>query len=197
MTLLQGPTAQQATIIAATVGAVAGLVGGLIAAIAQRRLESAKWPRGREDALASDLRTTISGLITNIASGLHSICWLTWDLDHRPGPLQPERIATYDADMHGLLPRLLGGVAAVATIDKETAVELRVFVENIIEIDYKIGVATLAIHDDPEGARAQLREQFSRAAALERELLSNLMEISTQAVERRAARLLKTGHASG
>jgi hypothetical protein len=188
--LLQTLTAPQATVTAAVVGAIAGVTGGVVTTMAQRRLEAAKWPRGREDALAADLRTSVAALITHITAALHAICWLTWDLDYRPELLTRERLTAYDGDMHGLLPKLFGGLAAVAVVDGDTANELRDFVEKIVDIDYRIGVAALTLPAAPKEAHDALQEQYRRAAALEHEFPRQIVEISTRAVRRREAHLL-------
>src|SRR5688572_11831115 len=103
-----------AAVIGASIGATAALLGGVLNAWLQLRLERTRWPKLREDAIAAQYRDAVRVTATTIASALHSMCWLTWAARERAVTITQTKIDAYDAEMHQLLPQITGSLAAIA-----------------------------------------------------------------------------------
>ena len=185
--MIDAPTA---TILGALVGAASGITGGLITVWLQLRLERAKWPKAREDALVQDLREAIQQLTVRMASALHSMCWLTWIAEERVTRVTAERIKSYDDDLHKLLPEIMGFLSTVAALDKDAYTRLSPIADKIYEVDYEIGKASLLFEESPaEGGKA-LVKCYRMASALERQLPKRIADIVSERVEQRAKLLV-------
>lgn len=178
-----------ATIIGASVGALAAIAGGVITAWLQLRLERGRWPRAREEALAQDLRKAIQDLTTRMAAALHSMCWLTWSADVRPERITRAQIDQYDAELHKLLPEIIGGLTAVAALDPPAFLKLSPLGEEIYALDYDVGQACLTLDIEPADAARKLAVLAAKAGKLEQRLPKAVAGVVGQRIEERAAAL--------
>lgn len=136
-------------ILIAVIGATAGILGSMLTARRQARLEMDKWSRGVSDAFRSEIRSTVKDFATNTASAIHSMCWLCWLARYGPEKLSLERVNQYDNEMHALFPRITGLHATIAGMDYDVYGRLKPLVLEIVELDASIGIAGLRACYEP------------------------------------------------
>ena len=127
--------------IAGLVGVVIGggltLLKSLVDARSQKQLERAKAEWTRENAVATELRSHISAVCKDILSFQHSMEWLCSATDG-DGELTPAVIENYHAEIHTAIPKLLGALATVASIDEAAYAQCSAMAEEVFELDTKI-----------------------------------------------------------
>jgi len=187
--VIDAPTA---TLLGALVGAASGITGGLITVWLQLRLERAKWPKAREDALVQDLREAIQQLTVRMAAALHSMCWLTWIAEERVSRITVERIKSYDDELHKLLPEIMGFLSMVAALDKDAYTRLSPIADKIYEVDYEIGQASLLFEESPSEGGIALARCYRKASFVERQLPKQIADIVSDRIEQRAKRISTT-----
>ena len=141
------------TVLTAVATIAAGGATGLLGGYLQSRAALMNWRRARSDAvhkLAADL---IKDVATSIASAGHSACWLTWKAQAAPSAVTDADIQRYDDEMHELLPKILGGQAALSTLCRDAGERVKEAADLISVEDAKIGEACIAFK---QGATAQL-----------------------------------------
>ena len=120
-----------------------GATGWLTARIkAKHDLES--WERSRRAMVSESAVALLRETVTAIAAAGHAGCWLTWKASCDPGSLTADDVKHYDETMHDLLPKILGGQAAIGTFCPEAAEKVMGAVEAISARDVEIGRACIA-----------------------------------------------------
>jgi len=120
-----------------------GATGWLTARMkAKHDLES--WERSRRAMVNESAVALLRDTVTSIAAAGHAACWLTWKASFDPKSLTPVDIKHYDDAMHDLLPKILGGQAAIGTFCPEAAEKVMGAVEAISARDVEIGHACIA-----------------------------------------------------
>ena len=82
-----------------------------------------------------------------MAAAGHSACWLTWKAEYDPKGLTQADVARYDTEMHELLPRIMGGAAALATLCPDAAKSVQSAVQMIAAMDAQIGAACVRFRE--------------------------------------------------
>jgi hypothetical protein len=121
----------------------------------QRKLEREKLREGRKDALLRELGTCFRTVAVDFSSAAHSMCWLTWQADH--GNMTQKMIDDYNAEIHAILPKLIGGKIMIGALDPELGDQLDLFVDLTHEVDEKIGIACLTYAKDNAAGLEQLK----------------------------------------
>jgi hypothetical protein len=121
----------------------------------QRKLEREKLREGRQDALSRELGKHFQAVATDFSALAHSMCWLTWQADH--GNMTQHMIDDYHAEIHAVLPKLIGGKIMVGALDPELGYQLDLFIDLAREVDEKIGIACLAYATDNAAGHEQLK----------------------------------------
>lgn len=170
-------TAPIATLIGAIVALSGGIAIGLLTVWHQRSLERDKAGNARADALARELAGAVQQLVINIASALHSMCWLTWLAAARPDQLTQSKIDKYDDEQHETLPRILAYLATTAALDMKLHDELRKTVDEVFDLDSEIGRAGLNFRDDAAGTARTLATYYEKMRDLERNLPRSLGDV--------------------
>lgn len=109
-----------------------GIMGALSAQFQARR-ELEIWERSRHSMVTETAAALLRDTVTSIAAAGHAACWLTWKAEHDPESLAIEDIQRYDETMRDLLPKILGGQAAIGTLCPETARKVMEAVDIISE----------------------------------------------------------------
>lgn len=171
-----------ATIIAATVGGVVALLASRLNLQGELR----KWPRVREDAIASSLRQAIENYATTLASAAHSMCWLTWGATQGQAYLGATRVASYNDEIHAVLPRIAGSLASIAALDGRAYEDLAPVAEELYELDAKVGEAAFRFVQEPEVSVVELAQLHNRVASFERSVPRRIAGIVSRTLETRA-----------
>jgi len=178
-----------ATLLGAVVGGLAAFAGSAWAQRKQERLDAARWRRGREDYVSREIVRVFQELSVEIASALHGMLWLLWLADEKPDALTEERIRAYDVHINGILPKIIGAHAVLASLDPVLAEDLSAFKKEIMNLDWRVSRACL----DLESRRAQvveeLQELFTYAGGIERGLSGSLSALLAERLRQRARNL--------
>jgi hypothetical protein len=159
-------------LIGAISGAIIALAGSLLTLRGQRKTERVKLSAGRGDMLYKELLSRVQQLASDIGAAAHSMAWLTWVANE--GRASKQMLDEYNKEMHSVLPKLVGGQAAVASLDREIAVVTQELREQAYKLDAQIGQAGLNFESDPAGTNAALQQLYPAAVALERAISESL-----------------------
>jgi hypothetical protein len=121
----------------------------------QRKLEREKLREERKDALSRELGTHFQAVAVDFSALAHSMCWLTWQAGQ--GNVSQAMIDDYNAEIHAILPKVVGGKIMVGALDPELGYQLDTFVDLAREVDEKIGIACLAYAKDNAAGLEQLK----------------------------------------
>jgi hypothetical protein len=157
-------------VVVAILGVISSALVAWFVARASWRLELQKWRRTRDDAHTSDLRAGLQQLILTISSAAHSMCWLTWLADADASKLTKERVIQYDAEMHKVLPQLLGSHALVASLRPQTYRRFKDLIDEIFDVDRAIGNACLKFVPGVPATAEELKALHARATKIEDKL---------------------------
>jgi hypothetical protein len=155
-----------ASLLGALIGGLAGIAGGWFSGANQARLEREKWLRARSDEFAKELRTAVRELTTELADACHAMDWLCWLAKYGPDRLTSERIDHYDDTMHRLFPGLFGLHAVIAGMDQEVHRKLLPLVDGVVDLDARVGQASLRFVPGSPDSAAPLAELHSDSLAL-------------------------------
>ena len=121
----------------------------------QRRLEREKLREERKDALLGELGECFQRVAIDLGAAAHSMCWLTWQATH--GNVSQKLIDDYNAEIHAVLPRLVGGKIMIWSLDPGLGDRLDLFVDLAHEVDEKIGIACATYAKDNAAGLEQLK----------------------------------------
>ena len=152
--------APTAAVIGAGIGASVTLISTLLttflAGWRQERTERQKHLWAVEDAKSAKLDDALTQMTIKLATALHSMCWVTWLAAEGPARFTEERADGYDREMHLLLPEISSWSSIIAALDIEAFRKIRALVNEVYELDVRIGTACLKLKDAREGALNQL-----------------------------------------
>ena len=106
----------------------------------------------RLDALLKEINLKVSQLAADLTAASHSMAWLTWAANHEI--LTKEKVESYDAEMHVILPKVLGDVVAVAALDEELEEIADDIARELYQLDAELGDACILFAKDSASARA-------------------------------------------
>jgi len=150
-------------LLAAFIGASAGLLAGFFAGRRASRLEYEK-----------ESRQAVTQVARGIGAATHTLAWLTWRAKYQPEHLTVEHVDSFDNDMHSLYPELTGSLALVAALNRPAYLRLQKIVDEVYSLDDKVAQATSLVRDGAEKAAASLAMLYEPASALERQLMDRL-----------------------
>jgi hypothetical protein len=117
-----------------------------------RELEESKVRAARADLLIKEVNLKVSQLAADLGAASHSMAWLTWAANH--GTLTEKRIESYDEEMHLVLPKVLGGIVAVASLDERLGKVANGIAKDLYNLDEKLGRICVLFSGDPAAAAA-------------------------------------------
>jgi hypothetical protein len=118
-----------------------GLAGGALAGFYSARAALRSWERSRHDMAAKQAVDLIQAVCTDLAGLMHAALWLTWKSRFEPNSFTEQDIEKYEVHSQEKMPRLMGSFAALAAVDAVTARSVRPFLDDIMELDGKVGLA--------------------------------------------------------
>jgi hypothetical protein len=104
-----------------------------------------------------------------------SMCALTWQASQ--DNVTQAMIDDYHAEVHAMLPKVIGGKIMVAALDPDLGYQLDVFVDLAREVDEKIGVACLAYAKDNAAGIEQLKSLKTPARDFDEIVYRRLSEL--------------------
>jgi gas vesicle protein len=145
----------------ATAGLIGVGVGGTISAITaivtsqlttrnQLRLEKEKAEIARHDTLLKELRSSIAEVARDMLSAYHSMEWVSWYATKGSDLINDELISQYHKEIHNIIPRMLGSLAVVASIDRQAYEELTVLAHKLQQIEDRIAEAFIEYKRSPK-----------------------------------------------
>lgn len=155
-----------AGLVGTAIGAVAGIMGSALTARHQRQLERERMRSARMDELIKAERQALLELTQLLATGTQAIAWLAWAATAQSAELLREEIASYDARMRELLPKLLGSEAAAASLSDEAFERIDPLVRELISLDTEVGTAAAGFEANADEATRSLAGAKHRAVEL-------------------------------
>jgi gas vesicle protein len=137
-------------LIGGFVGAVAGLLGALIAGWQQRLAEAQRWRQGRADEIWKEERQSLLELTTLIATASQAMAWLAWSASTKPQEAVKEEAEIYDSRMRELLPKIFSAQAAASGLSDTTYKTIQELVNRLIELDTSLGTKCVELDSDPK-----------------------------------------------
>jgi hypothetical protein len=163
-------------------GLVGAVIGGGISIITiffsqrgQRKSERERLREGRKDALLGELGTCFQRVAIDLGAAAHSMCWLTWQAAH--GNMSQKMIDDYNAEIHAVMPRLIGGKIRIWALDPGLGDQLDLFVDLAHEVDEKIGIACATYAKDNAAGIEQLKALNVTARDLDEIIYKKLGEL--------------------
>jgi len=153
---------------------VGGGVTGYITARIKARDALEEWKRSRHAMVRESAVTLLKETVTDIAGAGHANCWLTWKAECDPKSLELEDVESYDQTMHALMPKILGGQAAIATFCPKTASEVLCAIEGIRIEAEEVDRACIAYRAGDPAPLAARHKAANEAYAKARELCEGL-----------------------
>jgi hypothetical protein len=146
-----------AGLLGTAIGAVAGIVGSLIASGHQVRIERERVAAARRDELTRAARQSLLDLVQLVATGTQAIAWVTWAVGSQPREQSLAEARRYEETMRALLPRLVAAQVAVASLsDVATYQRLDPIVRGLVHLDVRVGTALVGHEQGSAGAVAEL-----------------------------------------
>lgn len=131
------------TLAGTLVGGLIGFLGTYFTQRTQTKIERQRIREARLGQVALDL-----------AAVAHSTCWLTWSASRNY--VNDKLINDYNAEIHQILPRIIGSHIALASADRYLGQLTRKLVLDAHEVDEKIGEACIAYETNRANGIAQL-----------------------------------------
>jgi len=162
-------------LLGAAVGALISIVTAYLTQRAQRKLEREKLRGARQGAMLRELGRCFQAMATDFGSAAHSMCWLTWQASH--GNMTQEMIDEYNAEIHEILPKLVGGKIMIWALDPKLGDQLDEYIQLAYEVDEKIGIACLTFEKDNAAGLAELKALNTLAEDFDEIIYRKLGEI--------------------
>ncbi len=151
---------------AAAIGATTGLLGALITARHQLKLNALKFIEERRSEDEKQKRLAVADLARALSRAIQAMSWFTWQAQHRPERVTPAQVDQYDAEMKVLLPDVMSAVSIVAALTERTFRAFDPLVTKAFELDGAIGVATSDVRGDPQRTAANIAPLLTSVNAL-------------------------------
>lgn len=163
-----------AGLIGAALGATTVFLSSYLAFRYQLRLEEKKSKIARHDALLKELRNYIAEVQREMFSALHSMAWVAWhgwkEQALGLGLINDEVTSQYHKEVHMIVPRLLGDLAVLASMDERVHSRLAEQWHELQKTEDKIADALVRYKKSPEESLDALIECHSRIMGLYKSL---------------------------
>ncbi|HEY1363275.1 MAG TPA: hypothetical protein VGF60_13625 [Xanthobacteraceae bacterium] len=179
----------------------AGLGGGISVATTyliqrgQRRLQREQLREARKAALLKELGIRFQAIATDFSAAAHSMCWLTWQAAH--GGVSQKMLDDYHAEMHAILPRLIGGKIMISALDPAVGDQLELFVDLAHEVEEEIAAACATYANDEAAGREQLKALNLKARDLDEIIYRKLADVGSGKSHTRLMRWMTRKWAAG
>ncbi len=168
-------------LIGAAIGAIAGVLGGLFAIRAERKLEYQKWVRGREDDVRRDVRLAVAEVANKLAALAHAVMWFTYKTVATKQEPSPSILETFDKEVHELTSNLVGAQIRLAELDSSLYKQITPFVSDAINLTERVFEGTSLMRENTDHGIQALSECNQAALKFIKTLpqqIANLIGIS-------------------
>ncbi|MDN8616597.1 hypothetical protein [Variovorax ginsengisoli] len=145
-----------AVVLGVAVGALAGIVGGALAAWRQSKLALEKWSRSREDQHRRDTREAVATVARTLASTAHSMMWATFKV-LTSGKASREALASFEVEFHGEVATLVGAQMQLAALDHALYARVTPYIGQVIALGGNTYAALRASMEKDLDAEDRLR----------------------------------------
>jgi len=160
-----------AGLLGASIGAIAGILGGFIAGWQQRKVEVLRWKQERADELRKEERPSLLELTSLLAEGSQAMAWLCWAATAKSAEAVKADAHEYDARMRALMPRLFSAQAAASGLSEEAFSQIDPLVQRLLSLDTKLGNASVRLDIEPDEALQELKGFVGPAYQLTRDVV--------------------------
>jgi hypothetical protein len=174
-------SATSAALLGALIGAVAALVTAVLTNLGALRNERIRQEAAKRADYVQALRAQVGVAFTELFVLQHALNWVTWFAKHDPDALDDRMIASYDADTHRALPRILGAMAMVAALNLRVWRELWPVMQRVYDLEGLVAIELRQVSADRNAAIRALQEYLPKAYQLEKDLppqLARIMEMA-------------------
>lgn len=154
--------------LVALAGPTVALVAALIAAAVALRNESRKRSQERHLAELTTVRTQAADTFKQMFVLQHEVNWLTWHARFNADAVDTRMLDGYEAAVHACIPRLLGSLSVLASLDLELYAELDDVARPLFALEAKAAFQAARCRDDDQRdlALAALAAMFADATGL-------------------------------
>jgi hypothetical protein len=164
-------------LIGAALGGLISIVTTFLNQRAHRKREKEKLREARKDALLKELGARFQAVAMDFSAAAHSMCSLTWHAAQ--GNMTQTLIDDYNAEMHAILPKLIGGKIMVSALDTELGQQLDMYVDLAHEVDERIGIACLAYAKDNADGLERLKALHVTATDFDEIIYKNMGKVGS------------------
>lgn len=129
--------ATNATVIASLTSASAFLAA-IIAACVALWNENRKRRQERILARVASVRSCSAEVFKEIFNLQHEVEWLTWHAANNPQRVTGQMIDSYEAAVHETIPRLLGSLSVLASLDVNAYKKLNTIVDDVFTLEGQV-----------------------------------------------------------
>jgi hypothetical protein len=163
-------------LVAAVIGAAAGLIASYITARQQRLLEVHRLEAQLDAERDREVRLAVGEFSTEMSRVLQTLSWFTWQAANRRAVVNPTWVDAYDAEMRTQQPPVMAALSKLAALSPAAYARFEPLVSEMFEVDAQVASAGSVIDTEPNVARAQIAEYDTPADDLfkrfQRELAS-------------------------
>lgn len=156
-----------AALLGAAAGAMAALVGSIVTNLVTVRNERLRHEKAEHAAYIAALREQAAGVFSAMFAIQHAINWVTWFAKNEPSELDEARIRAYDDEVHAAMPKCLGLMTMVASLNLRVYEEIQASCEVIYELDRRVASALHNLGADREKALRELRDHWEHVVEIE------------------------------
>jgi hypothetical protein len=158
-----------AVVLGVAVGALAGIVGGALAAWRQSKLALETWSRSRDDQQRRDTREAVATVARTLASTAHSMMWASFKV-LTSGKASREALASFEVEFHAEVATLVGAQMQLAALDHALYARVTPYIGQVIALGGSTYAALRASMEKDLDAEEQLRRCNQEALDLIREV---------------------------
>ena len=145
-------------LVAAVIGAAAGLIASYITARQQRQLEVARLDAQLDVEREREVRLAVAEFATEMSRVLQALSWFTWQAAWRPAVVSGGWVDAYDAEMKTQQPLVMASLSKLAALSPAAYERFEPLVSEMFGADARVARAGSVIDTEPEVARAQIAE---------------------------------------
>lgn len=138
--------------IAALLGALIGLTGGLILKALDLLADRDRWRRARRDEIFRDSRRVAGELAAKLAEFVHSTMWFSYKMDEGNRASWKTLQKQFDEETHSLIAALKGAEVRLAAMDPRLREVFRPLVNEAIRLSEDADDAAAKLIDDGDPA---------------------------------------------
>lgn len=138
--------------------------------------------------IGGEMREAARELTMAMATALHSMSWLCWRTIELKQVKEGE-IRSHDETINEVSPQILGQLAVIAALDKETYDQLRDLPKQIFDLDEEIASEFVKFSTDQDASTQQLKKLHEKVKKLERDEKESLAARIANVVSKGAIKL--------